>query len=313
MRFDILPIDNNVVINIARMKLSVLLPGEDEMVGDRQATQADLLEQVENDKEQQQKDKSSPMVKCQRQFAALSKDDILSAKSFCMTYGAAPAESFSWDILRDDEHHIHSTFVPPASSNVVSEFFDFNKAKEDNFFEHVFPSILGHSKIIDKFMSDNRATYYYETARLDKIKFHDPLDPDPDWKVQQCYLLLIAAATELEAGFENLWKKGMKGRRCLYPNFGRFVGINEMRIFCSAAPYCWADQSLWYKPQKRHPMGNFLPLISDFNDKRRLLIKTMLLMLDESMSGWRPKTSKLGGLPNYTFEPRKQIPLGTMF
>ena len=36
-------------------------------------------------------------------------------------------------------------------------------------------------------------------------------------------------------------------------------------------------------------------------------------MLDESMSGWRPKTSKLGGLPNYTYEPRKPVPLGTMF
>ena len=31
------------------------------------------------------------------------------------------------------------------------------------------------------------------------------------------------------------------------------------------------------------------------------------------MSGWCPKTSKLGGLPNYTFEPRKPVPLGTMF
>ena len=36
-------------------------------------------------------------------------------------------------------------------------------------------------------------------------------------------------------------------------------------------------------------------------------------MLDESMSGWRPKTSKLGGLPNYTYEARKPVPLGTMF
>jgi hypothetical protein len=34
-------------------------------------------------------------------------------------------------------------------------------------------------------------------------------------------------------------------------------------------------------------------------------------MLDESMSGWRPKTSKLGGLPNITWEPRKPVPLGT--
>ena len=31
------------------------------------------------------------------------------------------------------------------------------------------------------------------------------------------------------------------------------------------------------------------------------------------MSRWSPKTSKLGGLPNYTYEPRKPINLGTMF
>jgi hypothetical protein len=31
------------------------------------------------------------------------------------------------------------------------------------------------------------------------------------------------------------------------------------------------------------------------------------------MSGWRPKTSKLGGLPNMSYEPRKPVPLGTMF
>jgi hypothetical protein len=39
----------------------------------------------------------------------------------------------------------------------------------------------------------------------------------------------------------------------------------------------------------------------------------MMVMLDESMSGWRPKTSKLGGIPNITFEPRKPTTLGTIF
>ena len=37
------------------------------------------------------------------------------------------------------------------------------------------------------------------------------------------------------------------------------------------------------------------------------------MLVDESMSGWRPKTKKLGGLPNYIFKPRKHVPLGTMF
>jgi hypothetical protein len=37
------------------------------------------------------------------------------------------------------------------------------------------------------------------------------------------------------------------------------------------------------------------------------------MLVDESMSRWHPKTTKLGGLPNYTYEPRKPVPLGTMF
>ena len=53
-------------------------------------------------------------------------------------------------------------------------------------------------------------------------------------------------------------------------------------------------------------------MLNSFNDKRSKLIKATLLLLDESMSAWRPKTSKLGGLPNITFEKRKPIELGSM-
>jgi hypothetical protein len=38
-----------------------------------------------------------------------------------------------------------------------------------------------------------------------------------------------------------------------------------------------------------------------------------LMLVDESMSGWCPKTTKLGKVPNYTCEPWKPVPLGTMF
>jgi hypothetical protein len=57
----------------------------------------------------------------------------------------------------------------------------------------------------------------------------------------------------------------------------------------------------------------FLLCLASFNDRRQKLIKTMMMLVDESMSGWHSKTTKLGGLPNYTFEPRKPVPLGNMF
>ena len=46
--------------------------------------------------------------------------------------------------------------------------------------------------------------------------------------------------------------------------------------------------------------------------EKTCLMKVALLILDESMSGWRPKTSKLGGSPNCAYKIRKLTPLGTM-
>jgi len=57
-----------------------------------------------------------------------------------------------------------------------------------------------------------------------------------------------------------------------------------------------------------------MPHLKDFNGKRKRLLKNVLhIILDESISGWRLKTSKLGVFLNYTCKPSKPIPLGTMF
>ena len=42
------------------------------------------------------------------------------------------------------------------------------------------------------------------------------------------------------------------------------------------------------------------------------MTKIVLLMMDESMSEWRPRTSKLGSLTNCAFKLRKPTPLGEM-
>ena len=61
-------------------------------------------------------------------------------------------------------------------------------------------------------------------------------------------------------------------------------------------------------------LGNiFVPRLQTYNDQRRTLIRAVLLILDESISAWCPKTSKLGGIPNISYKPRKPIPLGNMF
>ena len=57
----------------------------------------------------------------------------------------------------------------------------------------------------------------------------------------------------------------------------------------------------------------FIPCLTEWNNVQKNLVRAAMILIDESMSGWHPKTSKLGGLPSYTYEPHKPVPLGTMF
>jgi hypothetical protein len=66
---------------------------------------------------------------------------------------------------------------------------------------------------MDKYLNDPRAAEHV-TYINEKMQFHDSEAEDPDWMVRQCYTLIIAGASEMENGVDNLWKKGdASGRR----------------------------------------------------------------------------------------------------
>jgi hypothetical protein len=89
--------------------------------------------------------------------------------------------------------------------------------------------------------------------------------------------------------------------------------INHFKVFQAAAPYCWCEKKHWYVDKCDRSWDIFWPCLEQMNRCQAKMMKPLLLMLHEVMSGWRPKTSKLGGLPNYTYEPRKPVTLGAMF
>ena len=60
-------------------------------------------------------------------------------------------------------------------------------------------------------------------------------------------------------------------------------------------------------------LGYFTPCLQSYNDQRRTILRAFLLIIGESMPVWCPKTSKLGSIPNISYEPRKSVPLDTMF
>ena len=305
IRFDDLPDGKKDVIVRRRAIIVVLQPGEEEKAHDHEQ-QAEEEDEVREDRRTASEKFSSI------EFSKLDPVVQAGAKEFVMNF--SEITQIQWEILADNEHVTECPLEIPETVEYKKDIYfdDETTNYNDIFFEYFFPDMTGHGKIMDEYHADPKSPYF-ATVRSDKIQFHDEDAEDPDWKVKRAYTLLIAAASEVESGVENLWKQGKSNGRRDYPDFGQFMPLNYFKAFQAAAAYCWSDKKYWHMERRNIPWEVFFPCLQSFNERRRNLIMAVLLMLDEAMAGWRPKTSKLGGLPNYTFEPRKPVPLGTMF
>ena len=180
----------------------------------------------------------------------------------------------------------------------------------DVFFDHFFPSLAGKARLMDEFFSDARSGML-ATIVNDNIKFERNGD-DPDVLLKICVTLMIAGANEVHNGVASLWKQGPSYGFRDYPNFAQYVPKNYFKAFVHAFPFMWADRRYWYMSRNDLPWDVFQPFVNEYNLMRRKMTDVFYMVLDESMSGWRPKTTQTGGLPNITFEPRKPVNLGTM-
>ncbi len=123
----------------------------------------------------------------------------------------------------------------------------------------------------------------------------------------QCFMLVIASDIDIVSGSLDLQQVGTHIQTLVST-----CPLTTLKLFAVQLLFVGQMNAIGMRTQ-RCSMGCVLPCLSSFNNRHQHLIKTVLLLIDEFMSGWRPMTTKLGGLPNYTFEPRKPIPLGTMF
>jgi hypothetical protein len=90
-----------------------------------------------------------------------------------------------------------------------------------------------------------------------------------------------------------------------------YMKLYQFKQFKKIIPLIWendestAPQDAWYK---------FWIAVENFNTIRKHdIITSERRVLDESMSAYRPCTTKLGGLPNISYILRKPEPLGTEF
>ncbi len=84
----------------------------------------------------------------------------------------------------------------------------------------------------------------------------------------------------------------------------RFEEIRQLLKYAKAdLSKVQTDQWAWFKKA-----------VTDFNyNRKKVLQPGLVVVLDESMSAWKPRADKLGGLPNISYVMRKPKPLGIEF
>ena len=311
VEFSAFPVGEKTVFVKRRWLTAVAEDATDEY--DRVTDDPKVLDEID---EQEKKKKKTVYQLAIEKFVALEPEIQSVAKTFDMVYNEK-GDAIHWDILLDNEHiYVEDDPMKYPVELSPKKTVDFGEEGSYDeygkiFFDEFFPDVTGHGKKLDKYFANINAPMY-QTVANDKIKFNDETDRDPDWIVKQGYLLILAAATESDTGVENLWKRGKSGGRHDHADFGQYMPQNYFKAFISGAAMMFCEEAHWYLPKRDRPWDIFMPALDGFNMKRRSLFHVVLSILDESMSGWRPKTSKLGGLPHLTFEPRKPVPLGTM-
>ena len=141
VKFDVLPVNQNVVQNITRTKLIVVEDNEEE----KALEPDDLLDEVEYIS-----DNESPAKSCNKEvddeFCKMDKESILAAETYNMVWGKETSQVIQWKKLREGVTFklSESTFIMPESVGYHQNFTpDQLDNPTDFFFKFIFPDIIG--------------------------------------------------------------------------------------------------------------------------------------------------------------------------
>ena len=143
-----------------------------------------------------------------------------------------------------------------------------------------------------------------ETESPQRIVKH--VDEDEWWTF---WGVIIFAAKVGAGGLTHLYAKGHN----VIPQLPHVNLTNIMKEY-RAKQLLRLIPSAFHGDDLEDPWNAVRPLIDGFNNNRaQRVAASHCKVMDESMSAWRPRTSRLGGLPFLSFILRKPKPLGTEF
>ena len=192
LEMDTLPKGMNFV-KVQRKKFIVAKPEEEEET----AEHFDYLYDAEEDAEEAKKAEKNPRLASIRAFCRMEDDDVRKAKEFTMKIDPKKNIEVVWRIVPDGEDVEVGDFNCPMSAPDL-QGVDWDSPIFDILLESFFPFSAGVAKVMDKYLSDEQASYN-TTFESQGIRFHDPDADDPDWKVKQCICLTLAATMYPEA------------------------------------------------------------------------------------------------------------------
>ena len=313
IKLDVFP-NNGAAIGIRRDRFRTLKPKEEEPPVDARCLKNKESEDSLVDAEA----KDAEELNCEERFIKQDKATLITARTFVQK--TQKDQVIEWTILGDDEHITNCKMFGDILDDAedgppISNVLDFNMEHGDFFLEHMWPDMTGFGARIDEFHRSEQSEYH-RTAKTHRIKIHDSTKADPDWKVKQVVLLIVKGSAVPGNGMEQCWKAGClpgSHNKIMHPDFGRFFCDTEFKAIINALPFMWGEKACWCRDRRDVPWDVFMPFVLSWNVKQRSLFSCFRqTIVDESMAGWVPKGSKLGGLPNCTMEPRKPVPLGTV-
>ena len=299
VRFDDLPVGSNLItIKGGLQHLTPLEEGAEEItpeVPDAQEAARAMLAMLDASLEPVEAEQDAEGV----DFAEMDAEQLRGAKKCNVSWKASKAwqeehgpAQWEWRIRDDDDPITDCKFSPPDTFELPSDidFADLTKM-EDVLYDKLFVDLTGKAKLLDEWASHEKNNIIQD--KYNKLKgkkefvFYDPDHDDPDHYIKEAFTVLLAGTLTPCSGAENLWKRGECGF-IAYPDFGQCYDIDMFKVFKAGMPCLFAPKEQWFTPLRDRSWDTFSPALDSFNQRHSsVLLNVCILLLDESMSGWR--------------------------
>ena len=220
-----------------------------------------------------------------------------------------------WTIVEDIDDFAHVTAKRRPDREVGIIGLDFNELTNAEF------------PLVEPYLRCHPGDAFEQLTRLNKAGMERYQTRWVPATVKEFFLLLacLLAAIPSEQGGEQLWETACMKGVCARPELGKIMKLKRFKQLKGLYPAAFAASE-----ETTEHSGNWSPiegvsatndpwkqiqlLVNDFNATiKKNYVSSDRLCLDESMSAWRPRQDKYGGLPHISFIKRKPKPLGTEF